>query len=168
MPNNLTIEQVIAEMAEAPVHLAGLADRLTPSQLNIAQAPGEWSFAEVFAHLRASADAWGDAVHGALDGNPPAVARVGREALAWMKGSGFVGLEFGASLRTFTTKRSELVSRLAGLSPSDWTRSATVKRAGRLRQETVLSFAQRLAGHELRHRRELERLVKRLASTGTD
>ncbi|OAI41239.1 hypothetical protein AYO38_04220 [bacterium SCGC AG-212-C10] len=165
MPNKLTIEQVMAELSVATGHLTALSVRLTPSHLLTAPAPGEWSFAEVFAHLRGCADVWGDAIQRARDAKPSAVARDGRETLAWMKGAGYVDEEFSGSLTAFSAQRAELLGLLAELTPQDWARSVTVRRAGKLREESVLSYAQHLTGHELRHRGELERLVKQVLAS---
>jgi len=57
-------------------------------------------------------------------------------------------------------QREELLSLLKPLSPAGWSRAATVIRAGKTLEETTLSYADRLASHELEHVEQIERAAE--------
>lgn len=58
----ISIEQVLTILQETPDRLAEFTCGATPAQLRTAPARGEWSAAEVLAHLRSCADVWGHAI----------------------------------------------------------------------------------------------------------
>lgn len=54
--DSLTIEQVLDLLTKNPLQIAELTSNLTPTQLQAAPNPGEWSANDVLAHLRSCAD----------------------------------------------------------------------------------------------------------------
>lgn len=152
----LPIEQILTMLAEAPPRLAALTAGLTPEQLRVAPAPGEWSANEVLAHLRACADVWGDCMIRIVQGAPRLRAVNPR---AWIKQTDYLDQEFRPSLQTFTTQRAELLATLGSLAPEAWARAATITGAGKPLVRTVHSYAQWMATHERPHVKQIGRIA---------
>jgi hypothetical protein len=156
----LTIEQVLALLAETPPRLAALTAGLAPAQLQTRSSPAEWSLNDILAHLRACADMWGGYIRTILAEDWPTFRAV--NPTTWIKQTNYPELEFRRSLRAFTAQRAKLLAVLQPLPSKAWSRSATVTGAGKPRQRTVLSYAQWLANHEQSHLRHIARLVNPL------
>lgn len=161
MPSDaLTIEQVLTLLAATPSRLADLTSGLAPAQLQAAPTHNEWSANSVLAHLRACADVWGTCIMAMLAEDTPTVRAVNPRT--WIKKTNYLDLAFQPSLRAFAMQRAELLAVLEPLPPEGWSRAATVTGAGKALELTVLSYAQRLARHELPHVRQIERIINTL------
>ena len=77
----------------------------------------------------------------------------------WIKKTNYADLEFGVSFRAYANQRKDLLKVLRTLSHDDWLRGASVKVAKKRREETVLSYAERMARHEAGHCEQVERIV---------
>jgi DinB superfamily len=153
---SLTIEQVLALLAETPQRLEALTTDLTPAQLH--SAPGdEWSANDVLAHLRACADIWGGCIATILAEERPALRAVNPRT--WITQTDYGDLEFRRSLRAYAAQRATLLAVLAPLPPDGWSRSATVTGAGKTLERTVLFYARWLAEHERPHVKQIARLT---------
>jgi DinB family protein len=159
VPNtSLTVEQVLTLLADMPARIAGITAGLTAAQARTRPEEGEWSVAEVLAHLRACSDVWGDRCIGTIlaqDG--PTVP--GINPRAWIERTDYPTLPFRPSLRVYTAQRADLMTVLELLPPEGWSRTATVTGGGPPRQRTVLFYAQWLAGHERAHVRQFVKTV---------
>jgi hypothetical protein len=155
---SFTSEQALTLLAEEPARIATLAAGLTPVQLRAAPGPDEWSANDVLAHLRSCADVWGDSMRRILAEDGPTIRAVSPRT--WMHQTDYPDLEFQPSLRAFSAQRADLLAMLKSLSPSDWTRTATLIGAGRPLQPTVLSYAERMAVHERTHIKQIARIVE--------
>jgi DinB superfamily len=154
---SLTIEQVLALLAQTPPRIAALTAGLSPAQLHTAPKQGEWSANDVLAHLRSCADMWGNCIAAILAEDRPTIRAV--NPTTWIKRTDYPELEFRPSLQSFTTQRAELLAVLEPLPPEGWSRAATVTGAGRVLERTVLSYAQWLARHERSHFKQIEHIV---------
>ena len=161
---SLTIEQVLALLAETPPRIAALTAGLAPAQLHTAPNRGEWSANDVLAHLRSCADVWGHCIAAILAEDRPAIRSV--HPTTWIKQTDYPELEFQPSLRSFTTQRAGLLTVLDLLRSEDWSRAATVTGEGRVRERTVLFYAQRLVRHERPHIKQIERIANTMHSDG--
>ena len=158
MPNrSLTIEQVLTMLAETPPRLAALTAGLAPAQLHATPSHGEWSANDVLAHLRACADVWGNCMVAIITQDNPTLRALNPRT--WIKKTDYLEQEFQPSLRAFATQRTELLTVLKPLTPKGWSRTATVTGAGQVLEQTVLYYARRLAVHERRHLKQIERIV---------
>jgi hypothetical protein len=63
-------------------------------------------------------------------------------------------------LQTFTRQRNDLLKSLKALSLTGWSRGATFTATTKGREQTVFSYAQRIAQHETEHLGQLEALSK--------
>jgi hypothetical protein len=156
---SLTIEQILAALAETPPRIAELTVGLATAQLHAAPSPGEWSANDVLAHLRACADVWGDCIVTIINQDTPTLRAV--NPTTWIKGTNYLEQGFQPSLQAFTAQRTALLAVLEPLRPKVWSRSATVTGAGKVLERTVQSYAQWMAGHERPHLKQ----IKRIAST---
>jgi hypothetical protein len=153
----LTTEQILALLTEAPPRIAALAAGLTPAQLRASPVPDEWSANEVLAHLRSCADVWGDAIATILTEDHPRLRAVNPRT--WITSTNYPDLAFRTSLRAYTRQRADLLARLETLAPADWSRAATVTGAGKPLEQSVHRYADRLARHERAHVNQIARLI---------
>ena len=158
MPGPLTLEQLLARLAETPSRLGTLTAGLEPGQLRTCPGQDEWSANDVLAHLRACADVWGTCMLTMITQDRPTLRAVNPRT--WIKSTHYLDLEFRPSLRSFARQRAELMSVLRPLPPRAWRRPATVTGAGRPLERTVLDYAHWLARHERPHVKQVERIVK--------
>jgi hypothetical protein len=154
----LPIEQVLTMLAQAPHQIAAETAGLTEDQLHTAPKEGEWSANDVLAHIRSSADVWGNYIATILAEERPTLRAVSPRA--WTKRTGYLQLNFGPSLRAYTAQRAALLAVLEPLPPEAWSRGATVKRAGEVLERTVHFYAQGLATHEEVHLNQIELITR--------
>ena len=153
----LTIDQILTLLAEAPPRIAALIEGLSPVQLWTAPNPDEWSANDVLAHLRSCADMWGGSIMSIIAEDAPAIRAINPRT--WIKQTDYPKLEFEPSFRAFTEQRAELLAVLEQLPREAWSRSATVKGAGKVLQRTVLTYAESLAIHERAHIKQIGRIA---------
>jgi hypothetical protein len=157
---SLTLEQILVQLPETPLRLATYAEGITPAQLQMITAPGEWSANEILAHLRACADVWGNNIVRILTEDSPAWQAVNPRS--WIERTDYVNLQFVPSLRAFTKQRADLITALGPLAPRDWSRGAMVSGGGPTYKRTILYYAERLARHERAHVNQIGRIVRTL------
>lgn len=153
----LTIEQVLALLAETPSRIAAATSGLSEAQLHRSPERGEWSANEVLAHLRACADARGEPIRIMLAEDHPTFRAINPRT--WIKETNYLDLEFRPSFRAFSRQRAGLLTLLRQLPRRGWSRAATVTGAGAPLERTVLFYAQWVATHERPHVKQVERIV---------
>jgi len=154
----MTIEQILSILRQTPDRLTELTAGVIGSQLHVAPEPGEWSVAEVLAHLRSCADVWGDVIETIVVTDHPTIRAV--NPTTWIKTTDYREIEFARSLQAFTEQRHRLLGLMGHLPNDGWSRSATVLGAGNPLELTVRSYADRLARHERTHWRQVAKTVK--------
>jgi hypothetical protein len=157
---SLTIEQVLALLAETPPRIAALTAGLPAAQLLVPPEPGEWSANEVLAHLRSCADVWGGCIAVIISEDTPTLRAV--DPRTWIKKTDYLEQEFQPSLQAFATQRADLLAVLEPLAPEGWSRAATVIGAGTPLVRTVHTYAQWMARHERPHIKQIARIVNAL------
>jgi DinB superfamily len=88
---------------------------------------------------------------------PAAERRV--DAKCSRKKTGYLELGFADLLRAFSEERGGLLESLRALDPVGWSRGATFTGTARGRLGAVLSYARRIADHELHHLDQLRRTL---------
>ena len=151
------IEEVLQSLSAMPDRLAARSLGLDDARLNRSSAEGEWSANQILAHLRACADVWGKSILAMIAQEHPTLRYVSPRTR--MKKSGYAEQGFHPSLRAFTEQRNELVRTLNALDMAGWCRRATFTGTTRGREQTVLSYAQRIAQHEDEHCTQLGTLL---------
>ena len=140
-----------------PSRIAFASRGLSDKELNWKPAADSWSANEVLAHLRACADVWGGSIMRILKQDNPTFRYVSPRT--WIRKTNYPDLDFKASFLAFRKQRKDLLRVLQSVPQEDWLRRAKVKAATKLREETVLSYAQRLGGHEARHCEQMNRVL---------
>ena len=154
----MTTEQILSVLRETPERFRWLTADLSETSLHAAPEAGEWSVAEIAAHLRSCADVWGRAINAIVVTDHPAIRAV--SPTTWIKRTDYRELAFASSLRAFSAQRDNLLALLGDLPDQGWSRSATVLGGGRPIELTVHSYASRLARHERTHWRQLAKTVR--------
>ena len=162
MPNKyLPIDQILTILKGTPPRLAELTAGLTPSQLQTAPNADAWSINDIFAHLRACSDVWGDYyILTILAQDKPTIKA--KNPRTWIKSTDYLEQEFQLSLTAFTNQRGKLLARLEALEPLDWTRTNTLIGAGKPLEQTLLSHADGMARHERAHLKQIVRIFNAL------
>jgi hypothetical protein len=148
---------VVTLLLETPARIAAAARGRGAEVLHWQPAPDSWSVNEVIAHLRSCADVWGGYIAKILEQDNPKIRYVSPRT--WIRKTNYMDLDFAASFAAFRKQRDELLKTLRSLSREQWSRRATVKASAQTREETVLSYAVRLAVHEAGHCDQIERIL---------
>jgi len=146
-----------------PARLAQAIDGFGKDALTRKPAGGGFSALDVLCHMRdVEAEIYAPRLAQLLGppGDEPIVlAGAGdvnaRNAL-WMKDRGYGTSEPAAVLAAFASARGEMLGKLEGLGPAEWTRGAIHPSRGPV---TLYEQVERFAEHDLGHQRQLERAL---------
>jgi len=144
-------------LVATPSRLVAITQGLSPTQLVTPPEPREWSARDMLAHLRACADMWGKYIVLILNEDQHTFKAV--NPTNWIMQTNYREQEFPPSLQVFMAQRVELLVVLKPLPSKDWFRMATVTGAGKPRERTVRTYAQRLTNHEQSHIKQIECIV---------
>jgi hypothetical protein len=150
---------VLTLLSEMPKQIARVVRLCPDPQLHRKPEADAWSAQEVVAHLRACAEVWGRSINRMLAEDHPTIRYVSPRG--WIKKTNYLQVSFHDTLRAFSEERLALVRTLTKLTASDWARGATFTATTLGRKATVLSYATRIADHEVRHLDQLRRTVGR-------
>ena len=160
----LPAEEILRLLSEQPQQIGEHAKGAPIADLHAPPQPGEWSANEVLAHLRACADMWGKAIEQILSADQPTIRATNPRT--WIHQTNYLELDFAKSFRAFIKQRKALVVLLEGLSPNEWSRSASITGAGKPLQRTVHFYAQWLATHERPHVKQIAKVIEAARATG--
>jgi hypothetical protein len=151
-------ESVLRLLAATPRRIASLSRGIEISKLHFRPHQDSWSANDILAHLRACADVWGKSIVEMITRDHPKLRYISPRS--WIRKTDYLELEFRRSLKAFTDQRRELLRALKGLAIKDWSRSATFTAKTKGREQTVFSYACRIAEHENKHCDQIEALLK--------
>ncbi len=144
--SNISIENIINRLAAIPILLAQTTELASETDVHTPPAQGEWTIAEVFAHIRASDDLLTPRVYAILvRDQSPLIAYNERY---WAEIVGYAQADFHPSLMLFTLRRAELIDVLRQLAPSDWQRVGIHEERGPI---TLFEMVKGWVGHEEEH-----------------
>ena len=155
------IEQVLALLAETPQRLAALAQEYAPAQLQTTPDQDTWSANAILAHLRSCADVWGKIIQAMLAEDNPTLRYISPRT--WIRKTKYLNQDFQASFQVFAQQRAELLAALNGLAAEDWARAAIFTGTVSGRNQTVFSYAQRIAEHERPHLDQMKSVLSTVA-----
>ncbi len=159
----LQADRIIDQLVRAPMEIRVIVDQLTTWQLRVSHAPGEWSVAEVLAHLRACADMWGGRrIMAMLSEEHPIIKAISPRT--WVHQTDYLKIDVQASLTAYSAQRAELLRILHSFPGDAWLRSATCTGAGKRFETTVHNEGDAIARHEAAHTRQMERVARSLLS----
>ena len=151
-------ENVLRLLAATPRRIASLSRGVDISELHFRPDQDSWSANDILAHLRACADVWGKSIMEMIARDHPTLRYVSPRG--WIRKTDYLELEFRVSLNAFTRQRRELLRTLKGLAIKDWSRPATFTATTKGREQTVYSYACRIAEHENKHCGQVEAVLK--------
>ena len=146
----------------------GLIDRLSSVSRRIAHgieglssaelwiAPnGEWSIAEILAHLRASDDILANRIYCILARDEPQLPAY--DERRWAEVAGYTqAADPRGLLDVYIGRRAELINLLRRISPAEWQRAGVHEERGPV---TIADVATYLVKHEEEHCQQIDRLV---------
>ena len=139
--------------------LAGIPARISTavagwSDAALHQAPqGQWSAADILAHIRASDDIVAQRIYMILArDNPPLPAFDERR---WAEVAGYREADFRASLAVYAARRAEVVNMLQRAGSAGWARTGVHETRGAL---SITDIVSALVEHEEEHCAQLEAL----------
>lgn len=142
--------------------LAGTADwcrsqiaELGPDQLAAPEAEGKWSIAGVLAHFADSELVWGYRLRRVLAEDRPVLS--GFDQDQWADRLGYRNADVRAALALFDALRTAHLRLLESATSDDLERVAIHAERG---EESARHMVRLYAGHDLAHRRQLERIVR--------
>jgi DinB superfamily len=142
---------LIARVLRGPGQVSRIFSMLTDEQLHAPLAPGEWSPADVLAHLRAADDIQSIRAYMILTRDEPPLPAF--DERAWVEVAGYRTLHPRASLDIYFRRRVELAHMLRGTPPANFNRAGMHETLGRL---TLQALLENLASHEEEHIAQLE------------
>jgi hypothetical protein len=151
-------ESVLRLLATTPRRIASLSRGVEISKLHFRPHQESWSANDIVAHLRACADVWGKSILDMIARDHPTLRYVSPRS--WIRKTDYLEEEFRGSLKAFSAQRRELLRALRGLAIKDWLRSATFTATTKGREQTVFSYACRIAEHENKHCDQIETVLK--------
>jgi hypothetical protein len=161
-PERLSIEAILTRLEAGPGRIASLTDGLTEAQLHTPPSEGEWSANDVLAHLRSCNDVWGGYIQRMVAEDRPSIRVMSPRT--YISRTNYLDLDFAPSLQVFATARAELMTLLRSLPPEAWLRTCIATGAGRPNDRSVHGEGDALARHERAHLRQIEAVVKAVAS----
>ncbi len=142
---------LIVRVLHGPGQVSRIFSVLTDERLRAPLAPGEWSPAEVLAHLRAADDIQSIRAYMILARDEPPLPAF--DERIWAEVAGYLTLHPRASLDLYFRRRVELAHMLRGVAPADFDRAGIHETLGQITLQAVL---ENLTGHEEEHVAQLE------------
>jgi uncharacterized damage-inducible protein DinB len=144
----------IAVLSVTPAWLAARVEGLSLAALRQPESPGKWSLAQILAHLADTEIAYGWRARLILTADRPPIQ--GFDQGAWLARFHATPIDPADALRAFTALRQWNLPVWSMSSPADLQRGGVHAERGPETFDVVRRLA---AGHDLRHRRQVERLL---------
>jgi hypothetical protein len=151
------IKKVLATLAETPRRIASMTGGVEDSRIRRKPDEDSWSASDILAHLRACAEVWGKGIVAMISKDNPVLRHVSPRT--WIRKTDYPEQDFSPSLKAFAAQREDLLKSLRALATKDWARPATFTGTTKGRDQTVFSYALRIAEHEERHLGQTERAL---------
>lgn len=143
-------KRIIELLTDAPGRLRRITRDVRPAQLTVRSAAEPWSIHDILAHLRACSDVWGKSILAMIAQDNPVQRYVSPRAS--LRKPAYTDPPFDVALEHFARERRTLVAALSALDAAGWARRGTFTGTSpRGRDQTVLSYAERLVDHEQAH-----------------
>lgn len=143
-------------ISETPEELAQLVQRLGPDGLQRPLAPGKWSPREILCHLADTEIAFAFRLRQALAEPHHTIQPFDQDAWAW----NYAQLDGNAALATFAALRRWNVALIESAPQEAYSKEVTHPERGTMTFQTLVET---MAGHDLNHLRQLEKLAARTA-----
>ena len=145
----------LAILTETPAWISGRVRGLPAATLRTPEAPGKWSLTEVFAHITDAEIAFGWRMRIMLtQENPPLP---GFDQGKWLTRFDYANADPTQALHTFIALRTWNLNVWRSVAPEDLARMGMHAERG---PESIDRVRRMTAGHDLRHRRQIDRILK--------
>jgi hypothetical protein len=153
------VGRILELLAQGPLRIEAATRGFQPTRLYLRSDVEPWSVSDILAHLRACSDVWGNSIIAMVSQDNPTLRYVSPRS--WMRKPEYQEQAFDAALESFAQERQKLVEMLADLDEAGWARRATFTRTSpRQRDQTVLSYSERIVNHEQPHLDQIESLLR--------
>ena len=147
------VQDLLHQLAGIPGRIDRAVATRSDRDKHLVFSNGEWSAAQILAHLRASDDILGHRLYAILTrANPDLPAFDERR---WAEIAGYPQADFELSLKVFTLRRAELMTMLRAITIEDWQRLGHHELKGDI---SLFEVATSLLEHEEEHCVQLESL----------
>lgn len=143
-----------AVLAETPSWLAQRLSGVPPAALQRPEAPGKWSLTQVVAHMADAEIAFGWRTRIVLTQESPAMQGFDQER--WLVRFDYAGADVAEALNSFRAQRQWNLRIWRTVTPDDLQRIGVHGERG---PETLDTLLRLVAGHDLRHRRQIDRIL---------
>ena len=151
------ITKLLTLLGETPARLVAITSMVESERLVRKVNEDEWAVNEILAHLRVCAEVWGQSILVMISQDQPTLRYVSPRTVA--KKRNYAIQPFGTSLLEFSRQRHELIQQLSALAQEAWSRGATFTGTTRGREQTILSYVQRMVDHEAAHLAQIEQIL---------
>ena len=138
-----------------PKKLSKLIRKLNKKQLSKRPAPGKWSISEILAHLADTELAVGWRMRMILTQNATPVQAFDQDA--WANTFNYLRRDSKTSLETFRVLRENNLGLLKSVPKTLWENYGMHQERGK---ESIAHMVRLLAGHDLNHLQQIEKIVK--------
>jgi len=153
------ISRILELLTHARLRLEKATRGLQTTQLSVRSDAEPWSVSDILAHLRACSDVWGNSIIAMITRDNPTLRYVSPRS--WMNKPKYLEQAFDVALVSFTQERQKLVKALTELDEAGWVGRATFTGvSARQRDQTVLSYSDRIVNHKQPHLDQIESLLR--------
>ena len=145
------ISDLLNRLAAVPARIGRAVARLSDTDKHLASSNGEWSAAQILAHLRASDDILAHRLYAILARDNPLLPAY--DERRWAEIAGYPQVDIELSLNVFTLRRAELVRMFRQVAVEDWQRLGNHEIKGAV---SLFQVATALLEHEEEHCVQLE------------
>jgi hypothetical protein len=151
---NVEGQDPLKVQAETPAKLGRLIDGVPASRLRERPAPGKWSVAEILAHLADAELVTSWRIRQIL--GAPGTPLQAYDQDSWAAACHYEKRDPRKSLEQVRMLREANLALLASLEPDQWKHHGMHAERG---QESIEHIARMMAGHDLNHTRQIERIL---------
>lgn len=153
---NLGEKNAMAVQRATPAKLAKAINRLKPTQLRKRPAAEQWSITEILAHLRDVEIVMGFRMRMAIAQSGTPLQAFDQDL--WAEHCNYAKEDAHRALREFQTLREGHHRLLKGIPKEAWENYGVHAERGK---ETVAHMTHMIAGHDINHLRQVEKLARR-------
>ena len=152
--SNLTGQEPLKVLAATPKRIERLFKNLSPAKLKKRPAPGKWSAAEIVAHLADAEIVLGWRVRAILGAPGTPIQAFDQDK--WAEAGHYAQRNPRQSLDQLRALREANLALYKSLAPEQWKHYGMHSERG---QESVEHIARMMAGHDLNHLQQIERIL---------
>lgn len=147
------IDELLFRLSDVPLRIARAVEGYNETALHTASVEGEWSAADILAHMRASDAIVAYRAYVLLTRDNPTL--LAYDERHWAEVARYVESNFRSSLALYALHRAEMVNMLRHTNLEDWQRAGLHEERGPV---SLLDVVTSLVEHEEEHCAQLENI----------